>query len=96
MRLLSQEPFMPAHRTAAARFHTLHEDFLILPNAWDGVTAKLIEQAGAKAIAASSAAVAWAHGDADGHAVPISRPVRTIEDIARVGEPVNYNALIKG
>lgn len=75
---------MPNRPQDAAAFHALHEDFLILPNAWDAVTAKLIERAGAKAIATSSAAVAWAHGFADGHDLPIARLVMTIEEIARV------------
>ncbi|MGH6877752.1 MAG: isocitrate lyase/phosphoenolpyruvate mutase family protein, partial [Rhizomicrobium sp.] len=44
-------------------FHDLHrEGLLILPNAWDAGSAIIIERAGAKAIATSSAAVAWAHG----------------------------------
>jgi len=48
----------------AETFHSLHEqkDILILPNAWDAASAKVIEEAGAKAIAASSAGVAWALG----------------------------------
>ncbi len=84
---------MPARPTDAARFHALHGDFLILPNAWDAVTAKLAEQAGAKAIATSSAAVAWAQGYADGHDLPISRLVRTVEDIARVvSAPISADA----
>lgn len=84
---------MPARPADAARFHALHEDFLVLPNAWDAVTAKLTERAGAKAIATSSAAVAWAHGYADGHDLPISRLLRTVEDIARVvSAPISADA----
>jgi len=43
-------------------FRSLHAgpELLILPNAWDGGSARVIEVAGAKAIATSSAAVAWA------------------------------------
>src|SRR2546422_10245816 len=53
-------------------FHGLHRqtDILILPNAWDAGSAKLIEDAGAKAIATSSAGVAWALGYPDGDALP--------------------------
>jgi len=52
----------------ADNFHSLHEqkDILILPNAWDASSAKVIEEAGAKAIATSSAGVAWALGFSDG------------------------------
>src|SRR6201984_761082 len=52
----------------AETFHTLHKqnDILILPNAWDASSAKVIEDAGAKAIATSSAGVAWALGYPDG------------------------------
>ncbi|MEQ1618716.1 MAG: isocitrate lyase/phosphoenolpyruvate mutase family protein [Terricaulis sp.] len=75
---------MTARSQDAAIFHALHRDFLILPNAWDAASAKLIERAGARAIATSSAAVAWAHGYADGHDLPIAKLVTTVEEIARV------------
>lgn len=70
----------------APAFHALHQGpaVLRLPNAWDAGSARIIESAGAKAIATSSAAVAWAHGFADGHHLPISKLVTTIEEIARV------------
>lgn len=67
----------------AAKFHALHQDFLILPNAWDAASARLTQEHGAKAIATSSAAVAWAHGYADGNHFPIAKLVTVIEDIAR-------------
>src|SRR6266567_1031106 len=56
----------------AKSFHSLHEerDILILPNAWDAGSAKIIEDAGAKAIATSSAGVAWALGFPDGDILP--------------------------
>jgi 2-methylisocitrate lyase-like PEP mutase family enzyme len=77
---------MPANPEAAATFQKLHAgpDVLILPNAWDAASARVVENAGAKAIATSSAAVAWSHGFADGHDLPIARLVATIEEIARV------------
>jgi 2-methylisocitrate lyase-like PEP mutase family enzyme len=67
-------------------FRQLHApgQFLILPNAWDAGSARLIESVGAKAIATSSAAVAWASGYPDGDALPIALLVRTVEQIARV------------
>lgn len=56
----------------ARQFHSLHEqnDILILPNAWDAGSAKVIEDAGAQAIATSSAGVAWALGYPDGDVLP--------------------------
>ena len=66
-------------------FHSLHAgpELLILPNAWDGGSARVIEAAGAKAIATSSAAVAWGHGYPDGQFLPFERVIATVEDIAR-------------
>lgn len=75
---------MPTRPTDAATFHALHNDLLILPNAWDAASARVTQDAGAKAIATSSAAVAWSQGYADGHHFPPARLVTVIEDIARV------------
>ena len=52
-----------------ATFRALHApgELLVLPNAWDALSARVIEEAGAKAIATSSAMVAWAHGVPDGN-----------------------------
>lgn len=54
----------------AARFRQLHQRSadspLVLVNAWDGMTARLVEEAGARAIATPSAGVSWAAGRADG------------------------------
>ncbi|HEY1706797.1 MAG TPA: isocitrate lyase/phosphoenolpyruvate mutase family protein [Rhizomicrobium sp.] len=63
-------------------FAALHDDFLILPNAWDAGTARLMQHAGAKAIATSSAAVAWTHGYADGEAMPPELALQTVRAIA--------------
>jgi 2-methylisocitrate lyase-like PEP mutase family enzyme len=55
-----------------AEFRALHApgQLLVLPNAWDAASAKIAEQAGAKAVATSSAAVAWSHGYPDGDIMP--------------------------
>ncbi|ROP83672.1 2-methylisocitrate lyase-like PEP mutase family enzyme [Stella humosa] len=74
-------------REAQARaFHALHGEgqFLILANAWDSGSARLIESLGATAIATTSSGVSWARGYADGHALPIPTMLATIADIARV------------
>lgn len=72
--------------SAAETFHALHQgpEILVLPNAWDAASAALIADAGAKAVATSSAAVAWAHGYPDGDALPMEKVVATVAEIARV------------
>ena len=76
---------MPARPETARPFHDLHrEGILILANAWDAGSARLIESLGARAIATTSAGVAWAHGYPDGDFLPIDRVVATVESIARV------------
>ncbi len=66
-------------------FHTLHAgpQILVLPNAWDAASAALMEDAGAKAVATSSAAVAWAHGYPDGDALPVEKLLATISEISQ-------------
>ncbi|WP_269714231.1 isocitrate lyase/PEP mutase family protein [Caulobacter sp. NIBR2454] len=71
--------------TNASKFRQLHEDgLLILPNAWDAGSARLIESLGAKAVATTSAGVAWAHGYKDGDQLPLKRLLQTVTAIARV------------
>lgn len=52
----------------AERFRTLHtsKSVLRLANAWDVLSARLVEDAGAPAIATTSAGVAWSLGTPDG------------------------------
>jgi 2-methylisocitrate lyase-like PEP mutase family enzyme len=65
-----------------AAFRRLHQDgILILANAWDAGTARLIESLGAKAIATTSAGVAWSHGYADGDLLPVPRLLSTVSGI---------------
>ncbi len=56
----------------AQSFHLLHKkgDPLILPNAWDALSAKIFEQEGATAIATTSAGMAAALGYPDGQQLP--------------------------
>ncbi|WP_395646810.1 isocitrate lyase/phosphoenolpyruvate mutase family protein [Terricaulis sp.] len=84
---------MPARPADAKTLHALHDELLILPNAWDAASARVIQDAGAKAIATSSAAVAWAHGFADGHHFPIEKLTTALDDIVRVvSVPVTCDA----
>jgi 2-methylisocitrate lyase-like PEP mutase family enzyme len=68
----------------AARFAELHVKGapLLLYNAWDAGSAKSILDAGAKAIATSSWAVAEAHGYRDGEAIPIGLVEQIVARIA--------------
>ena len=69
----------------AETFHALHRTgLLLLANAWDAGSARLIESLGARAIATTSAAVAWANGYADGDLLPVDELVATVIRIARV------------
>lgn len=70
----------------AETFRRLHEgpEILVLPNAWDAASAAMMEDAGAKAVATSSAAVAWAHGYADGDILPVPTLLAAIGEMARV------------
>jgi len=70
----------------ADKFRRLHAgpELLILTNAWDAASARVLVGLGAKAIATSSAAVAWAHGYPDGNTLPIRLLLATLRDIARV------------
>ncbi|MDI1327355.1 MAG: isocitrate lyase/phosphoenolpyruvate mutase family protein [Brevundimonas sp.] len=75
-------------------FHDLHRSgLLILPNAWDGGSAALMRAKGAKAIATTSAGVAWALGWPDGDALPVDRVVQVCVDVVRAaqGLPVSID-----
>lgn len=77
----------------ATIFHKLHEELLILPNSWDAASARIVQDAGAKAIATSSAAVAWAQGFADGHHFPIENLIAVVAATARaVSIPITCDA----
>jgi 2-methylisocitrate lyase-like PEP mutase family enzyme len=56
---------------------------LVLPNAWDAVSARLFETAGFPAIATSSAGVAYALGYADGEQVDVDEMIAAIARIVR-------------
>ena len=70
----------------APTFRSLHQGStpLLLPNAWDAGSARLIESLGAPAIATTSAGVCWAQGYADGNAMPVDLLVAVARSIARV------------
>ncbi len=75
-------------------FRDLHRTgLLILPNAWDGGSAALMRAKGARAIATTSAGVAWALGWPDGDALPVDRVVQVTRDVVRAaqGLPVSID-----
>jgi 2-methylisocitrate lyase-like PEP mutase family enzyme len=75
---------MTKHPELATAFHRLHDgpDLLLLANAWDAGSARLIESLGARAIATTSAGVAWAHGYPDGDALPVPLVIATAAAVA--------------
>lgn len=71
-------------RNDARTFRELHQGgLLVLANAWDAGSARLIESLGAKAIATTSAGVAWSHGYPDGDFLPAPLLAATVSEIAR-------------
>jgi len=66
----------------ASLFHALHRRVLVLPNAWDAMSARLVEDAGATAVATTSAGVAWSLGVADGDRLDRERAVDLVRRVA--------------
>src|SRR6202158_4003369 len=73
LNLETEPPLMNARADFAATFRRLHHGptLLVLANAWDAGSARLIESLGAPAVATTSAGVAWSHGYPDGDALPV-------------------------
>ncbi|WP_250285155.1 isocitrate lyase/PEP mutase family protein [Frankia sp. CiP1_Cm_nod2] len=72
-------------RTRAELLRSLHDSgVLVLPNAWDAGSAALIAQAGAKAVATTSAGVAWSVGRPDGQHLTRAEAVEQVRRIAAV------------
>ncbi|MEA2690027.1 MAG: hypothetical protein QOD51_2634 [Candidatus Eremiobacteraeota bacterium] len=74
----------PNANTVAARrraFHALHDGpaILVLPNAWDVISARVYEDAGFPAVATSSAGLANSLGYADGNVLDIDLHLATLE-----------------
>jgi 2-methylisocitrate lyase-like PEP mutase family enzyme len=76
---------------SAAALRALHVagDPLVLANAWDAGSARLVEQAGFAAVATTSSGVADALGYADGEQTPVEEMLAAVARVARVvGLPV--------
>ncbi len=74
-----------------AQFRRLHTARpLILPNAWDAASARVIEAAGAPAIATTSAGVSWSLGRPDGEKLSREEMLQVVGNIvATVNVPVS-------
>jgi len=81
--------------TRAATFHGLHDHPsrpLVLVNVWDAVSARLVEDAGATAIATTSAGVAWSLGRPDGNTLTRAEAMDAVARIAAsVSVPVTVD-----
>jgi 2-methylisocitrate lyase-like PEP mutase family enzyme len=77
---------MPNRAELAATFRRLHSRengaVLVLPNAWDPLSARVVEQAGARAIATTSAGMSWALGRPDGQGATRDEIVEAVRRIA--------------
>jgi 2-methylisocitrate lyase-like PEP mutase family enzyme len=73
-------------RDRAARFLRLHQGprILLLPNAWDAASARLLEEAGCSAVATTSAGLAHSLGFPDGERAPFPEVIAAIARIVRV------------
>lgn len=66
----------------AKLFRALHANgVVVLPNAWDAVSAALIARAGALAIATTSGGIAWSLGHSDGESLSRDEMIAQIERI---------------
>jgi 2-methylisocitrate lyase-like PEP mutase family enzyme len=80
----------------AKSFHSLHNRtrLLILVNAWDVASARLLESAGFPAIATTSAGVAWSQGFPDGEQIGRAAMLEAVRRIAeQVAVPVTADML---
>jgi 2-methylisocitrate lyase-like PEP mutase family enzyme len=76
-------------RAKAEQFRRLHDrrheaPMLILPNVWDAASARIVEQAGFRAIATTSSGVAAALGYPDGQRMSRETMIAAVARIARV------------
>jgi 2-methylisocitrate lyase-like PEP mutase family enzyme len=86
---------MPSQKESLAKFRALHAagSLLVLPNAWDAASARMVQELGAQAVATSSAAVAWSNGYADGETMPRDVILAATRAVMRVtGLPVSVDS----
>jgi 2-methylisocitrate lyase-like PEP mutase family enzyme len=86
---------MPTQSEQVTQLRALHRQMLVLPNAWDAASARMAQELGAKAVATSSAAVAWANGYADGEGMPrdvVLAATRAVLRVLRVPVTIDSEA----
>jgi 2-methylisocitrate lyase-like PEP mutase family enzyme len=88
---------MPS-KDAAGALRALHagERILLLPNAWDAASAALFAAAGARAVATTSAGLAWSCGYPDGDALPRGSLLFAVRAICRVSGRLPVSADLEG
>lgn len=70
---------------SARIFRSLHQEApLVLPNVWDAISARMVEQAGAKALATTSAGISWSLGLPDGGYLTRETLCEVLRNIVRV------------
>jgi len=76
---------MKAQIDRANAFASLHVagEPIVLPNAWDAASARIVAAAGARAVATTSAGVAWALGHPDGNRLAREDALHALARIAR-------------
>jgi 2-methylisocitrate lyase-like PEP mutase family enzyme len=81
-------------RRRATAFYRMHSapEALVLVNAWDAGSARVLEHAGVRAIATTSAGMAWSLGYADGEHLPATELIAATARICRaVDVPVTVD-----
>jgi 2-methylisocitrate lyase-like PEP mutase family enzyme len=80
------EPMSRREQSVRAQlFRAMHggPHLLMLPNAWDAISARIVVAAGFRAVATTSGGVAWALGYADGETAPWDEVVAATARISR-------------
>ncbi len=83
---------MAAPSSVFRDLHSNPKEILVLPNAWDAGSARLVESLGAKAVATTSAGVAWSLGYPDVNKLPLDLHIHAVRRIvATVRIPVSID-----
>jgi len=88
---MKNEPAIIRQQEKAALLHELHHSgkLLLLPNIWDSLGARLLQDLGYPAVATASASVAFANGYDDGEHIPFAELLIILKKIvATVTVPV--------
>jgi 2-methylisocitrate lyase-like PEP mutase family enzyme len=75
-------------RERAEEIQRLHarERLMVVPNAWDAASARLIESLGFETIATTSSAMAWSYGHADGQNMGLENVLAVVARMVRAVE----------